>query len=336
MKAKHQILLTGSLILFMVLVLPPIWRFEKKTKSEKQTETAARNSITFVLGEDNGDKTYFADAAEYFQTDSIDKTNEIISSCRTLSCVIETLNALENDTLWGTINIVAHGNPQTGLNLYLSKDGHKATPKRMVQETILRNLPSMDTGKVDSMTRINVWSCGVGKSPMINFAFPLIFADSLGNRPDVYCSPYFIIFEADKQGIMRKINASYWPFYFKRGYRPSPSEIAAAMEEEFPEVDKDWEEKLDDSRTMDYHIPVSFKKYYQNKEDRPELGTFEDKMAYLDGNKEILEMIESSGIPREQFKWTVEKRFEKDIDGELRYFVKVLGMSTVMCFLETI
>ncbi len=334
MKTKRITLAICLIIILGLMVTPPLWRFELSRVNTLGNDESERRSITFILGEDKVNKTYFADAAEYFQSDSIEATDEVISSCKTLDCVIETLNALKQSEPWGLINIVAHGNPQTGLNVYLSMDGHKATPKRMVQETLLRNLPRIASHSVDSTTSINVWSCGIGKSPMINFALPLIFSDKLGNRPDVYCSPYFVIFEPDSNGIMRKLNASYWPYYFKRGYRPSQSEIATQMASQFPEERKDWDNLSEEVRTLDYHIPVSFTKYYSDKAHRPDLSTKEAKMAFIDNEPKVLELIAESGIPREKFEWKVEKRYELDESGNPRYFVKVLGMSTVLCFLE--
>lgn len=334
--------LIGLWILFMLITLACCVACYITPESKNQEDVFVKEregaSITFIMGEDKPGKSYYTDATEHFTFSSKEKTDFVVSTCRTIECIIEYINDNEQEIPWATINVVAHGNPQTGLNLWLSQEGHKATPKRMVQELLLDSLPKFDVRKVDSLTHLNIWSCGIGKSPLINFALPKIFNNKEGISPKVYCSPYFVIFSPNEEGDIVRLNASYWPYYFKRGYRPSPSEIASELDQQYPEANRDWEDALQapakQKKTMDYHIPISYTQFYDNKDDRPDLSTVAKQQDYIDSIPTVLDQIQESGIPRDRFNWKVEKRIIKDASGANQYAVKVLGMATVLCFLE--
>lgn len=297
-----------------------------------------RKKISFILGQDKTADPYFQFATEFYLSDSLNASDVVISSCRTLECVINYLNQHPDTLPWAEINLVAHGNPTTGLNLFISKDGHKATPKRLVQEFLLDTLPSVEANVLDSFTQLNVFSCGIGKSKMINFALPRIFKNINGQVPRYFGSPYFVVFRPDESGLVRKYNALYWPYYYKRGLKPSNKQIANEMAKLYPDTKLDWNESLNSPmnqlKSMEYHLPISYTKIYEDKDDRPDLSCHDQKISYITQNEEVMEMIESSGIPMDKYKWTVEKRKLYEHDGTIKYAVKVLGMTTVICFLE--
>lgn len=299
-------------------------------------------SITFLLGHDKTDVPYFERATEHFVRSEEEKTDLVINSCRTLSCIIEYLNhsSERENRPWSVINIVAHGNPKTGLNLHLYDNEPKATPKRLLQSVLIGSLPKLKEGIVDNQTRINIWSCGIGKNPMINLSLKRIFIPENGDSAQVYCSPHFVIFHPDDNGNIKRVKASYWPYYYKRGYRPSRSEIVQAMKIQYPDEELDWnmalqkEDYQDQVFQQSYHIPISYTRVYNRKEDRPALNTEEDKRTWINDQAEIKEQLGETEIPFDKFNWQVNKIIHTLDNGERVPAIKAIGMATVLNVLK--
>ncbi len=326
-----------KVVMFIIFCLV-IWLYTRCSSDNKVIFEIKdnRKSITFIMSFDKPDKSYFSLATEYFASNLESKTDLVTSECRTLACVINYLNGLEGG-LWSNVNLVAHGNSKTGLNLYLADEGHKATPKRMVQETILKKLPRLSSEVIDSNTNINIYSCGIGTNPLISLSITRIF-QSKEISPNVNCSKKYIVFRPDSRGEIQLIEANYWPYYYRRGYRPSISEIEAEMKRKYPSENNNWAELLGQSdyemNTMDYHIPISFTKVYANKNDRPKFHSSKSKLEWVKSQPQIASQLEDLDMQYDDFYWSVDRRIVINDEGQKEYAVKAVGMSTVLCFLE--
>lgn len=309
-------------------------------------EVADRRSITFIMGEDKEEHAFYGHATAHFALDPDERTDYVVRTCRTVADIIAYLNASEGrgEQPWSVIHIVAHGNPQTGLNLYITEDGHKATPKRLVQAVLLASTPQLREGVIDSTTRINFWSCGIGKSPLLRFALSRIFRPDGGDSAHVYCSPHFVIFHPSETGhAPYRLKASYWPYYYRRGYRPGDLEIVQALRSQYPDAHIDWLRALENVEGRDtsevrhgeYHIPVSYTRIYPSKAARPDFQSEEDKIAWALSQPAIREQIEETGIPADRFHWTVNKIIHTTEDGERVPAVKAIGMATVLYVLRS-
>lgn len=301
-------------------------------------------SVTFIMGQDKPGSDYYTLAEEYFLYNENEQSDVVINSCRTIADVIEFLNEseLRNESPWSVVNIVAHGNPNTGINLYLSSEGEKATPKRMLQAVLVDSLPKLTGEVVDSTTKVNVWSCGIGKNPLITMAMQKFFQPKSGDSVSVYCSPHFVIFKPDAlTAKIQRLNLSYWPYYYKRGYRPSESEIVQAMNQNYPSDTVNWKQAIrekddKDLFSQEYHIPVSYTKIYKSKNSRPDLGSTELQMKWLESQSSIKEQIDESGIPMDKFHWQVRKIIYTNKFGERVPAVKAIGMATVVNVLQKV
>lgn len=325
-------------IVMFLFILLVIWLYTRcASKIETLEGKDDRKSITFIMSNDKPGKSYYSLATEYFSKHITAKTDLITAECRTVSCVIERLNRLEKGK-WSEVNLVAHGNSKTGLNIYLKAEGQKATPKHLVQEVLLKNLPELSYSVVDTHTNINVFSCGVGTNPLITHSIERIFHTDTFS-PNVNCAEKYIVFRPDSNGIVQMIEANYWPYYYRRGYRPSASEITAEMKQIYPSVKKNWAKKLegtqvDQLQSMDYHIPVSFTKIYEDKHQRPNFDSEMSKMKWVRGQLQIKSQLADLEMGYDDFHWSVDKRIITDEKGIKKYAVKAIGMSTVLCFLD--
>ncbi|NNE26649.1 MAG: hypothetical protein HKN09_07380 [Saprospiraceae bacterium] len=332
---KVIIQLTG--VAFMILGCYYLGIEKESTSPITNTGIPSRKSITFIMGDDKTSVPYFALAEDHFLSHSESQTDLIVKTCRTLEDVIQYLNNSESrgSSPWSIINIVAHGNPQTGLNLYLKDGGHKATPKRMLQSVLLSTNTRLKEGRVDSISNINVWSCGIGKNLMINLSLKEIFKPIGGPAPTVYCSPHFVIFYPDNNNQVQRLKASYWPYYFKRGYRPSISEMSYALSRKFSDT-IDWAQALESESIEEgifhqkYHIPVSHIWLYENKDDRPNWSNQKEKEAWIKAQQIIMDKVGETEIDFDKFNWQLNRIIHTNEKGDKVFAVKAIGMATVL------
>ncbi len=336
-------LCSGLFLIFIVLGTFRATVPEKRSQDDLFEVIEGRKSVTFIMGEDKTAQPFFELARAHFALDPAEKSDIVVNSCRTLEDVIHYLNgSRERGNLpWSVINIVAHGNPQTGLNLQITNGGHKATPKRLVQAVLKKDLPKLGQNVADTSTHINFWSCGIGKNVLMNMALENIF-DTRENGPRVYCSPHFVVFHPGINRPPLRLKASYWPYYYKRGYRPGDIQIASALRRQFPEQDIAWRAAIENKGNSrggrvysdEYHIPVKLIRLYKDKDDRPDFTSEEEKVRWALAQPELREQIGETGIPADRFKWTVHKIIHTNADGKRVPAVKAIGMSTVLYVLE--
>ena len=301
-----------------------------------------RRSVTFLLGEDKGEHQYFRLAEEHFLFDEEEKTDVVVSSCRSLEDMFLYLNNNQQEKQWGTIQVVLHGNPWQGLSLPIINDGPRATKRELVKALLKNPLPAIETTAIDSSTKINFWGCGIGKNPFINMAMDSFFRLKDGSIPDIYTSPHFVVFKEVGSDIApKRIKASYWPYIFKRGYRPSEALISQELSKQHPDVKINWNEAVSrstettaDTYQNSFHLPVSWTVTYPTKEARPEVNTMSEKLAWVKAQPDLMAQIEELGIPLEKYTWTVSKRLVTQDDGSKVPVIKGIGMATVLYVLK--
>lgn len=338
---KSMLIFYGLACLFFLISK---FTFESGQQAPLFDDPPGRTSITFLMGEDKTDIPFFEKAELHFSLHPEEGTDLIVKSLRSFEAVIKYLNDYGTPGVsWGTINIVLHGNPNTGLRTLITDGGHVATPKRLIQAFLLESTPRFNNGTIDSMTQLNIWGCGIGKNPVVKIALQQLLQTENGVKPKLYCSPHFVIFkEKDDRRIPVRLNLSYYPYYFKRGYQPSHSEIRHAMMNQYPDAEINWDVALAETSENEeffhhsYHIPVSYLKIFKQKSDRPELSSQKQKIEWVKAQKELMYQIADSGIPFEKFHWRVHKIIHTDTEGNVVPAVKAIGMSTVMCFLKEV
>lgn len=343
-----DIIRTGVLIftsLFVATGLLLISKFTLEKGNDIPLENNSKDSlsITFLLGEDKSGYNYFELAEQHFLYDTVEKSDIMIKSCRSIEDMILYLNNNYYPKPFNSVQVVLHGNPWNGLSLPIVNDGPRATPKKLVKAMVENKLPTLSSNSIDSTTRMNFWGCGIGKNPFIKIALEDFFTLPDGGTPEIFASPHFVIFKEPKDGTApKRIKTTYWPYIFKRGYRPSPGLIAQEMDRQYPEVEKEWSEILvsnkenaDENQFQNtFHIPVSWMVIYPSKKSRPSLSSQNDKMSWVKGQPELMEQIRELNIPMDKFTWTVNKIIHTNDDGTKVPAIKAIGMATVLCIME--
>ena len=301
------------------------------------------STVTYILGEDRGDQNFYGLAKAYFLQDSVDKTDKMYVHIRSLEELINHLNTQEIESPLTRIELVTHGNVWSGLSAKILDGGERAYPKDLLKAKLKEKLPTLKTGIINRKTEINLWGCGIGRNPIMNIALDKVFTDSVGIRPRVRASEDFVVFrEVADRAAPLKLSASYWPYFFKRGYRPSESLIQQKLNNEFPDERVDWQDAFtrdeaeNDTASFvnSFHIPVSWTTIYDNKEERPSVTTEEEKMTWINSQKGLMKKIKDLEIPIDKYKWTVNKIIHTDDYGNKLPAIKAIGMSTVLCVVK--
>lgn len=301
------------------------------------------STITYILGEDKSDQTFYTLAKDYFTLDADDKTDKIVSHIRSMEELIVDLNNRAQDQTIDRIELVTHGNVWSGLSAKIMDGGERAYPKDLLKAKLLEKVPTLNAGIIDRKTKINLWGCGIGRNPIMNIALDKLFTDADGIRPRVRASEDFVVFRrVSGKPAPVKLKASYWPYFFKRGYRPSESLIQQKLENEYPEVSMDWQDAFSrdvaendtSSFINSFHIPVSWTVVYDKKEDRPQVKSETEKMKWIRSQKGLMKKINDLDIPIDKYKWTVNRIIHTNEKGEKVPAIKAIGMSTVLCVIK--
>jgi len=209
-----------------------------------------------------------------------------------------------------------------------------------LKAVIHKQLPTLQSNVIDTNTIVNIWGCGIGTNPIMNIAIRKCFTDELGKQARINSSKKFIVFkrQADS-GIVRMIKANYWPYFFRRGYRPSQSEISRTLEKQYPNALVNFNEAIDENSQSSiyhesFHIPISWTVIYKTKDQRPSVDAEADKMKWVKSQKGLMKKIEEFGIPIDQYNWTVNKIIHTDQNGNVVPAIKAIGMSTIICVLK--
>jgi len=340
-------LIMKAIAILAILTLSMLWlsmrliTLESTDQDELFLVEEDRQSICFLLGEDKEGYRYFHLAEQHFLFDEDEQVDIVVKSCRSIGDVIHYLNQTKSETIWGTIQIVVHGNPYNGLSVPIYDEGPRATIKNLVKCLIDDSLDSLTTPSIDQLTKINFWGCGIGKNPLINVALSSFFRLKNTSSPKIYTSPHFVIFKEYRNGPPKRIKSTYWPYIFNRGYRPSDQKIASDMKAQFPDEDINWINAIGKSTNGDiskafensFHIPVSWTVLYPDKQSRPDISTFVKKMNWIKTQPELMDQIAELNIPIDKFTWRVDKVFHTQTDGSVEYAIKAIGMATILCVL---
>lgn len=307
---------------------------------KKVAKTVEEQSICFILGEDKADQEFYSLASEYFSKDSVAQTSKLVRHIRSIEELILFLNNQKPDKPWKRIELVVHGNVWSGLSVKITDGGERAYPKELLRAFVENDLPTLSPYVIDTNTIVNVWGCGIGTNPIMNIALSKCFTDMVGQQAKVKASKKFVVFKRQEgSGHVKLIKASYWPYFFKRGYRPSDTVISRTMARQYPEANLNFANIISQKERQtcyeeQFHIPISWTVIYKSKESRPDVTHQASKHNWIRSQAALMKKIREMQIPFDQYHWTVNKIIHTNAKGQKVPAIKAIGMSTVLCVLE--
>lgn len=309
-------------------------------------KSGARQSITFVLGADRYEvNPYYANALAYYRQNPQANPGQLVTGCRSLREVCTYLEQkVPRGKPWGTVNLVAHGNAWTGMDLsILPGDSSRMTAEtlRAAQEAGL--LPPLSDRVLDAHSEIHLHGCALG----LDTALLLTLSQTLGggdrNCPTVVSTRFFNQYEP-VGGRMRQSQAEFWYSTYPTYQRPSAEDRARTLAAKYPEADLDWADALSrrrprwpgDTYWRPVVVPVQWAVTYPDSAARPQLRTPEDGQRWLAAQPELQAAIARLGLPEDQFRWNFREEWLTFEDGATEPAIVAEGQTTVCCVLRQV
>ena len=310
--------------------------------------TPTRESITFILGEDKeDDNPYYKEAIKYYLYNEVDKTDYVVTDCRSLS---ELLNYLKNNLPanrlpWGIINLVSHGNQWTGLSVAVAPKSGRATPERIREYTENGTLKELADNIIDEQTIIYIHGCGTGNNHQLieNIAVAM---GGKGAVPVVKASRLFEFYASmSDQGMVtatQRYNAKAWFQFYRMGYLPGKEIIEKDFRSKYPQSKIDWNYALSktqpayigDTYHYTFEVPLKWIIRSHESDSLSDLSDSESCLVWIKKQKEITESLSKLEIPVEKFNWWLRKVYVKNSDGTKSKALWIKGYCTLVCVLQ--
>ena len=307
-----------------------------------------RESITFILGEDHNPRNpYYTEATDYYRLNKTDRTEYLVSTCRSL---LEVRNYLEanppsNHLPWGLINLVAHGSEWLGLNVPVIPGSKVSSAERIMEYVNSGEFKPVSDSFVDDSSTIFIHGCGIGKNRNLLISVAEAFGGKT-KKPVVRASKLFEFYMSSRNNgrpidCQRFMTQSLY-FFYPTGNKPSDSIINQKLQSSYPDESINWLEALSretprfpgDIYHYSFKIPIAWVNKLKKTDKSPDLSSNAKKIKWLNLQPEITTTTSSFGMNVNQFNWSVFTISYSNSSGERLPAVWVKGSCTILCVLK--
>ncbi len=331
-------ILIGFLLL-LLFTLPKKQVVKKKTKGE---------SITFILGIDkHPDNPFYRYAANYYRFNAKDKTELVITSCRSL---LEVHNYLirykpKNKVPWRCINLVSHGNQYLGLSVKVTPNSKRASAQEIWKYCNNGTLKKLPEDVINKQTIIALHGCGLGNNKNLIKAVRSAFSTHKA-IPKIEASTYFEYYVA-KPNNMQKVTrflAKSYSINFKMGYKPSNKIIERRFKAKYKNDSIAWHTALNRKQAskmgavfnMSFNVPVKWVFTYDSLKAVPNLDTKSKRLNWVRQNTTIMSDLQKIAIPPQKFNWWMRRIYIKEKDDTKVAALWIKGYSTSFNILKIV
>lgn len=328
-------------------------RVQERITAAITTETAPvkpRAGITFILGEDHGANRYYTRAAYYYRTDPVDRTEQVVTECRSLLAARNYLAAHppHNGEPWGLINLVIHGNEWTGFAAPVLPGGDSQTTAAVLTSVLAAGTfpPSPDT-VIDDRSEIILHGCAIGRNGDILRLTGRLFA-SERNIPIVRSCRYFLLFDADEHNgepvRVRRFMAKFWYAFFPHGFRPGDIRLARQLARRYPDETVNWRDALSrtaprwpgDAFQRTFAIPLEWTATYPDTASRPDVRPRAAQQGWLRAQPALQEYLAACGMSTDDFIWTFAATDYPDAAGANLPAIRATGRCSIVSVLQAL
>lgn len=311
-----------------------------ETASENQ-----HNAVTFILGEDQTSKNqYYESALQYFSTDSIESTPLVVTNCKSLAAVREFL--LKNSPTtgaWQHINLIAHGNEWTGLNVPIVPEGERCTQAALQTAMLQKIIKPLPNQTVNDRTRLHIVGCNVGKDTLLLKTISRAFGGSDTARPLVSAARYFNIFEKEKVEMNRHLAKSYF-VSIPAGKFPGNRHVESLFKNKYGAEKMNWFKALltlkPETPEMPYvhyfNIPATWTVVFPNEKERPILETEAEEWDWVNQQEIFMQQLENMDLQPDNFQWTTENLTFAAPNGQELPAIQISGQTIIYCILKPV
>lgn len=309
----------------------------KKYRTASATILKKRPSITFVMGTDEDNESYFHYAKQFFLNDVEERTDYFVDTCTSLISLRNYLaNHLpEGHDAWGAINIVCHANQWTGMKVSLDGKAERTNLGALLDAVANGSFQPLSNDVIDRHSLIHVRACGLGENEPLLAGLQVALGGADQDVPGLKSDKDFVFFSNEEDGIDLKTLTPYYAFY-KTAYRPAEIHLAKQLKQRYPDSQINWRAAMQsttprfagDAFHTRFNVPVVWDLVFD--ENAAVLDTLENfgDLAFVKTQTDLMQLLAKYNIPVDKFRWTITKEHV----GE-DVFVKIKGKSTVLCVL---
>ncbi|MEZ4917802.1 MAG: VIT and VWA domain-containing protein [Saprospiraceae bacterium] len=332
-----------SIRLFGLFLLAGLWG---SSCAQKEISYSDADSITFILGDDaSGRNPYFSKAQSYFSQENSDKTELMVSGCGSMEELVDYLQTYPpRSGAWKKINLVAHGNEWTGMNVPVCPDGPRSSSKNLAQALEDGLFPVFDASVLDTGTTVVLHACKLGIDTALLTGISEVFGNRNGEHARVQSAPYFTIFETNPTNPdqVDRYLADYRYVSLPAGSFPGNKAIARKLESRYPADTTDFRAALNrlkprfrgDSYVHYFTIPVSWTILFAEEEDLPGPDCQYEATQLLKGQKELQQQLAEMNLPFDDFRWEFEQGEYLDSDRRRYPALFAKGNTIIYCILQ--
>jgi hypothetical protein len=321
---------------------------ENNEQQDSVLITNNRESITFILGEDNEeDNPFYAEATNYYLNNEEAKTDRFVTDCRSILEVQDYLdkNKPENNMPWGLINLVTHGNQWLGLSVKVTPNSNRASADRIIEYIENDSLRHLSETIIDNNTEIFIHACGLGNNEKMLLAISEAFSGGR-YKPKVKASKLFEFYTSfTNNGSITESERYYAEAKFivyKMGSKPENKVIANMLNQKYPNSDIDFSDAISreaprytgDTYHYTFEVPVKWVIPYPDSASYPDLSTKERQQQWIGEQEEITDILKQLDIPQDQFNWWFREVNVKNEDGTNSPAVWIKGYCTILCVIK--
>ncbi len=299
-----------------------------------------RETITFIMGEDDGDENYYSEAEKFHRLNPISIDESIVTSCKSLYDIRNYLeeNRPENGEPWGIINIVVRTNEWKGLGIPLNTEEENISPKNILSSINNNTFIPLSDHIVDYETEIIIYGSSVGKNPLLLEMIAQAFGGNDIEQPLVYATNHFIHYESSEDDSRRYITES-WNIPLSSNQQKINSTLKNKFIEKYPEDEVEWDIALEQTEPQFLgdvfykiiNIPIYETIILNDKNDFPTFSNDEEKEQWLLAQETAKNKILNTEIPIENFKWNITMNPYTFEDGKTKPLITIQGNSSILC-----
>lgn len=295
--------------------------------------------VTFILGEDASAKNpYYHNAAGYFSSDDQESTALLINNLRSLT---EVRNWLQHNApskgAWEKINLVAHGNQWTGINVPVSPQGERCTSDKLQQMLQSNTLQPFSDQIINHQTLITVFGCNVGLDARFLSSVREFFSSNT-HLPQISSAPYFNIFKNHQDSFSRHLAEAYF-VAFPAGSFPGNKKLAQQLAEKYPDQAIDWSKALLQLEPNNekapyvhyFHIPVEWGYAYKRQKDMNALPQAQDTLHWIEQLGDLQLKLADMDLEFSHFRWEIREDVYKKRPVRIAF-----GQTIIYCILKPI
>jgi len=355
-KISYKILIPGILIIFGIIRISSIISSENDEislidslyENKGTIQMTERESITFILGEDKElDNPFYAEATNYYLFNEAEKTEQLVTNCRSLKEVQNYLNKNRpsNNKPWGLINLVSHGNQWSGLSVKVTPWSKRASSERIYEYMENDSLIKLPNSVIDSETVIFLHACGLGNNKEMLQAVADAFSEG-DLKPEVRASKLFEFYTSVKDNNVVRESKRYYAeaefISYKMGYKPENQVVVNLLQQKYPDSEIDFKDAISreqprfpgDIYYYTFEIPVKWVIKYEDSASYPDLSTKKLQKEWIKEQKEITDVLKKIDIPQNKFNWWFREVYVNNENGTKSPAVWLKGYCTILCVIK--